>query len=541
MSVETGKVKSIKTGRSSAADALFGRRGDSRAPLAALLMTAGAATIMGIPIVYILIYAARGGDERWLRLLNTRLPALIWNTGILTVTVTAASSILGALLAFLVTRTDLPARRWFRWMLAAPLAIPPYVGALCFIIIFGPSGWFKELIGATPFSVYDSLFSATLVLTAFCYPYVYLIVMSSLQRMSHSYEETALSCGLSYPKVMLKVVFPMLRPAIGAGALLAALYVLSDFGAVAMLRYETFVRAIYYQIEGRFDRSGAAILSAILIVITVALLRLERRGRSKRIYSSTAAERCNRDAIPLGRWKLPATLLVSLVFAFSVLLPVSVLVYWSWQGFGAGALSARFLGYILNSLLTAGVVALCCMLFTLPIVYLKSRYPSVLSRFASEIAFAGYALPGVIIALGVIFFFHRFLPFLYPTLAMVAFAHFMRFLPQGLGAGEASMARISPAVDEAARSLGDTPFQAIYRVILPLMMPGTLAGGALIFVSSLKELPATLLLRPPGFDTLSVRVWIEASEGFYHMAAPAALLIIIFAALPMKLMLDRYR
>ncbi len=144
----------------------------------------------------------------------------------------------------------------------------------------------------------------------------------------------------------------------------------------------------------------------------------------------------------------------------------------------------------------------------------------------------------VIAALGIIFFFHRFLPLLYATAAMLAAAHFMRFLPQGLACTGASLARVSPAIDEAARSLGETPQGAMLKVVFPQMLPGVLAGGALVFVSSLKELPATLLLRPPGFDTLSVRVWNEAHEGFYEMAAPAALLIVLAAALPVKFLLN---
>lgn len=504
------------------------------------LAALAAAAAIAVPTLYVLAHAAQGGADTWARLAGARLARLMWNTGALAVAVTAASAAVGTLLAFLVARTDLPGRRAFRWLLAMPLAFPPYVGALTYVIVFGPAGWVRRVAGAAPFPVYESLFSASLVLTLFCYPYVYLIAMSSLHRMSRSYEETALSCGLGYRRVMLKVVLPMLRPAIGAGALLVALYVVSDFGAVAMLRYDTFVRAIYYQIEGRFDRSGAAALSAVLIGVTVVLLEAERHGRKGRAYASGRGERRGGALVRLKGWRFPAAAFAGAVLGLSVALPLAVLGYWGWLGAGRGALSGRFWEYALNSMAVAGMAALLCMAFSIPVVYINSRYPSALSRLVSEVSFAGYALPGVIVALGTVFFFHRFVPWLYPTLAMVAFAHFARFLPQSLGAGEAALSHVPPSMDEAARSLGESPLRAMARVTFPLMAPGVLAGGALAFVSSLKELPATLLLRPAGFDTLSVRVWIEASEGFYDMAAPAALLIIAVAALPMRFLLDRY-
>ncbi len=518
-----------------------GRHSVRRVPRWFAAIAGTVAMVMAVPLAYVLIQAGAGGRETWTRLLGARLPALAWNTGLLMLTVTIAVVLLGTTLAFLVMRTDMPGRRPLRWLLALPLALPAYVGALSYVIVFGPRGWVQAWSGSTPLSVHGSLFSTALLLTLFCYPYVYLLVMSSLQRMSHSYEETARSCGLSRFQILFRVYFPMLRPAIGAGALLSALYVLSDFGAVAMLRYDTFVSAIYYQIEGRFDRAGAAALSTVLVAATLAILWLEQRSRKGLRYSAPAAERRAHDTIRLGRWRAPAAGLAFATLALGVLLPLAVLIFWTGAGVRDGALSARFWGYALNSLAVAGMVALACMAVTAPIVYVHARYPSFWIRLFGGMCFGGYALPGVVVALGVVSVFHRYLPGLYMTLAMVAFAHFMRFLPQSLGAGSAALARIAPSMDEAARSLGDPPARAMRRVIFPLMLPGVLTGGALVFVHSLKELPATLLLRPPGFDTLSVRVWIEASEGFYAMAAPAALLIVVAAALPVKWMLEGFQ
>ncbi len=517
--------------------AFSGGRNGRRPPKCLLLMAASAAAFMAVPVIYIFIQSISADAPAWRQMLSGRIPQLLWNTGRLAFIVTSASAAIGSVLAFLVVRTDLPGFRHLRWLLALPLVFPPYVGALTYIIIFGPRGWLHGLTGWVPFPVYESLLSTSVVLTLFCYPYVYLIVMSSLRSLGAGYEETALACGLSYPQALRRVVFPMMRPAVGAGALLVALYVFSDFGAVAMLRYNTFVSSIYYQIQGRFDRTGAAMLSSVLILITLALLWLESWSRRGRRYSRSETGRRFGDEVMLGRLKIPAIAFTAGVFSLSVLIPLIVLIYWSIRGIGAGALSGRFGEYMVNSVVLAAVVSITCMIFSLPIVYLKSRFPSFISRMISGISFSGYALPGVIVALGIISFFHRFLPLVYATSVMLAAAHFMRFLPQGLAYGGASLARVSPNVDEAAQSLGASPHGTMLRVVFPLMLPGILTGGALVFVSSLKELPATLLLRPPGYDTLSVRVWNEAHEGFYEMAAPAALLIVLVAIPAVKLLL----
>ncbi len=502
-----------------------------------LFLTLPIGLLMALPLAYILIYAWRGDAATWTRVLNQRIPALLWQTMSLAAAVTIAGLILGAGLAFLVVRTDLPGRRWWRWLLALPLAVPPYVGALTFIIVFGPRGWITELLGRPLFPLYESLFGTSLVLTFFCYPYAYLITLFSLRRVSGNLEEAARSCGLSLKQVMLRVTLPALRPALGAGGLLIALYVVSDFGAVAMLRYNTFVSSIYYQTTGRFDRSGAAILAVVLIIITFTLLYLEVRSRKRFNYAPEHTVQRNLQLIHLGRWRWPALAVTILIFLFGVGLPFGVMGYWSIEGIRQGALDSRFFGYILNSVLVAGMAAAICMLAALPVVYLRSRHAGPMPRMLEQAIMINYALPGVIIALGLIFFFSRYLSALTVTPWLIVIACFIRFLPQSLRSGSASLAQLSPRIDEAGQSLGMSPRQVLWRLIFPLILPGIMAGGALVFVSTLKELPATLLLRPPGFDTLAVRVWSEAHEGFYARAAPAAMLILTASVLPLKYLL----
>ncbi|MBB5174224.1 ABC transporter permease [Texcoconibacillus texcoconensis] len=506
------------------------------------------AAIMSIPIIYVAWRSAFAGVDRWLRLLDDRIPGLLWNTLSLTFSVAAFAVTIGVALAWIVVRTNIPGRKMWQWLLALPLVIPPYVGAMTYIIIFGPSGWVREfwedtqllggIFGSYPIDMY-SFWGAFFVLTMFTYPYVFLIASASLRKMNRNYEEIARSQGFKTSQIFWKVNLPFLRPAIGAGAILIILYVLGDFGAVSMLRYTTFTSAIYFQTSS-FDIASASVLSLVLIIITLIVLWIEARTRKKSNYYQTSNSYREPEILPLGKWKPLAILFVIFIFLISVILPILVLVYWSIIGIERGALDADFFGYAWNSLTVSGIAALLCMVLAMPIVYLKSRYPSVISSFVDKLSYAGYALPGVIVALGFVFIFNNHIPFLYHTLWMVALAFVVRFLPQAIQAGEASLSLVSPRIDEAARSLGYPPWKVMLKVIFPTILPGVLAGGALVFVSSIKELPATLMLRPPGFDTLAVRIHWEASESIYHQAAPAALLIILVSVIPLRYLLKKY-
>lgn len=501
------------------------------------------ALLMAVPLLYVIIRSFFAGKERWLKLLDGRIPELLWNTLSLTFLVTFVAVTIGVTLAWLVQRTDLPGRKTWSWIVALPLVIPPYVGAVAYLIVLGPRGWLREvweksawLPGDYPFDMY-TFWGIFFVLTMFTYPYVYLIVSAAMRRMNRNYEEVARSQGMNMWQVFWKVNMPLLRPAIGAGAILIALYVVSDFGAIAMLRYMTFTSAIYYQM-GSYDNLSATVLSVVLVALTLIILWIEARVHRKGGYSQSATGAYNRpDPVPLGKWKWAAIGFLVVIFILAVALPILVLIYWSMIGWQEGALNSKFWMYALNSLKVSGLAALLSMLLALPIVYLKSRYPSALSSGIEKLSYSGYALPGVIVALGIIFVFNE-TP-LYNSFLLIVIAFVIRFLPQAMQAQEASLSLISPRIDEAARSLGSPPWKVMFRVILPTIWPGILAGGALVFVSSIKELPATLLLRPPGYDTMAVRIWVEASEALYHLAAPPALLIIIISALPLRYMLNR--
>ena len=493
---------------------------------------------MAIPIFYVLWRSLFAGSQRWLRLLDTRIPMLLWNTLSLAFFVTFFSIAIGVSLAFLIQRFDFPGRKLFSWLLALPLLIPPYVGAVTYIVLLGPTGWLRQVWDTTFFNIY-SFWGVSFVLIMFCFPYVYLITSSSLKKMSISFEEAGRIQGLSPTSVFFKVTLPLLKPAIGASGILVFLYVLSDFGAISILRYNTFTSAIYYQM-GSYDNLSASILSIVLISITLIVIWLEYLSRKKqKFYQSTRSNK-NRELIKTRTFKWGILTFTSVIFLLSTALPLLVLLYWSSYGIFTGALNSSFLGYLFNSFKVSTIAALVAMIVSLPVVYLSSRYSSLFTKTMYQLSYSGYALPGVIVALSIIFIFNQYIPWLYNTFYLLSIAYIIRFLPQSMQSQNASLSQVSLSIDEASKSLGYNTTKTLFKTIIPIIKPGILAGGALVFVSSMKELPATLLLRPPGFDTLAVRIWVEASEAMYYMAAPAALLIVVLGIIPLKIMLNKY-
>jgi iron(III) transport system permease protein len=249
----------------------------------------------------------------------------------------------------------------------------------------------------------------------------------------------------------------------------------------------------------------------------------------------------------LGRWRLPAFLLALGVVSASLLVPLLVLTIWTVQAFlDPETLSTVFRtgsqgfgSYVWNSLWSSGLAALVAVLLSLPVALNSVRYPNRLARFISRFCQVGYAIPGVVIALSLVLLVNRLLPFLYATPLVVVIAYVLRHMPQAVRASESALNQLSPSMEEASRTLGRTSLQTFVQVTLPLILPGLLAGGSLVFLTSLKELPATLLLRPAGFDTLAVRVWMWAADGFYLQAAPAALLLVLASAFPLYFLLRR--
>lgn len=511
------------------------------------------ALFVAIPVVYIFLRAAGADVNDWQRLLQARIWKLLSNTLLLLATVTGGALLTGVSMAWLTERSDLPGRKIFRWMLALPLAIPAYIGGIVHLALLRPRGGLlpqllEDLLGhpvATPSPL--GFWGAAFILTLFTFPYVYLLSGAAFRSLHASLEEAARTLGYRPWQAVFFVTLPALRPGLTAGALLVALDILAEYGTVALLRYETFSSAIFVQLAGRYDRSAASVLSGLLVGLAVIILwgELRMQGQARFIQMESSW----RPAPPaaLKKWRIPAFLLALGVVFTSLLVPVGVLLVWSIQAildpqtmqavFHTG--SQGFSSFVWNSLWTSSLAALAAVTLSLPVALFSVRHPSRVSRFISRLCQVGYAIPGVVIALSLVLLVNRTMPFLYATPLVVVIAYVLRHMPQAARASESALNQISPLLEEAARTSGRTALQTFAQVTLPLILPGLLAGGALVFLTSLKELPATLLLRPAGFDTLAVRVWVWANDGFYIQAAPAALLLVLASALPLSFLLSR--
>jgi len=529
------------------------RIGKKSHPRWLLLIGMLVAGLVATPLVYIVWRALTADGATWARLAQTRLAGLFFNTLLLTTLVTLGALTLGTALAWLVERTDLPGRAMWRWVLALPLAMPAFIGAVVHVALLRPRGgilpqFFLQTFGwEAPLPSPFGLGGAVFILTLFMYPYVYLLSAAAFRSLHASLEEAARSLGRNLWQTLWEVTLPALRPGLTAGALLVALDILAEYGTVALLRYETFSSAIFLQLSGRYDRSAASILSGLLVILAVVLLSAELRLQGQRRYEQVSGAWRPARVFHLRAWRWPAFGLAFFAATTTVFVPVGVLIGWTVQGLRDQSFVAevyRFSshalpGYVWNSLWSSGLAALTAVTLSVPVAYLAIRYPRTLSRTFSRLCQVGYALPGVVVALSFILLLNRGLPWLYGTPLIVVLAYVVRHMPQAVRSSEAALTQLAPSIEEAAQGLGRSTFNTLLTIVVPLIFPNLLAGAALVFLTSLKELPATLLLRPAGFDTLAVRVWLAAADGIYLQAAPAALLLVLCAALPLAFLLQR--
>lgn len=512
--------------------------------LATLSLFVAALAVAGLMLVtplYLLARTVGAGQAAVDLLLKPSTLAALWKTIWLAATVTAASIAIAVPIAWLTVCSDLPGRRFWAVTAALPLVLPSYVAAYLLISILGPRGlvqqFLQPLTGVQQLPSLYGFWGAFIALTLMSYPYVLLSARAAFQRMDPSLMEAARSLGLSPWRAFWRVTLPQLRPAIVAGSLLVALYVLRDFGAVMMLRYDTFTRIIYVQYQSFMDRSLAASLALVLVGMTAVLLYFELRTRGKAQYARRSAGAARQPyRVQLGRWRWPALLFVGGVVFVALILPAAGLVYWLARGVAHGQALIALIAPAQSSLMVSLAAAGIAVGAALPVAILSVRRPSRWSHFVERLTYSGFALPGIVIALALVFFGASYARPLYQTLPMLLAAYVILFVPQAVGATRASLLQLPASLEEAGRSLGQRPWAVFRRITLPLLSPGILAGGALVFLTCMKELPATLILSPFGFRTLSTAVWGNISEAFFAQAAAPALLLILLSSVPLALL-----
>lgn len=496
------------------------RRSGIQPPRPLIVAAVVSACLALIPLGYLIIRVASAGPEK---ILNSLLRTRTWETTAtslaLMVVVVVGSLIIAIPSAAVLTRTNIQGKRLWLTALALPLAIPSYVAAYA---------WLAQ------FPAMNGFWAAALILTLVSYPYILLPVAATLRSTDPGIEEVARSLGRSPFAAFRSATLPQAIPAAAAGSLLVALYVLSDFGAVSLFRVDAFTRVIFASYRASFDRTSAAVLASILVLLALVLVFAERklRGKSLQYRVATGTQRQALLHQLSLRAKTSATLFFTAIVVLAIAIPVVSLVLRLSEGSRRPLDALELLQATLNSTGAAAAGALIAVLVALPIGLLSARFRSPWSTATESAAFAGHALPGVVIGLSLVFLTVNAVPVLYQTLFTLAFAYAVLFLPKSIGATRTSIAAVPPILEQTARTLGKKPLSAWSSTTLRLAWPGIAAGGLLVLLTAMKELPATLMLRPTGFDTLATELWSRTEVAAYGAAAPYALALIALAAVP---------
>jgi iron(III) transport system permease protein len=519
----------------------------------------GTAVVVAVPIAAVLSSLVVPSVDVWRHLWRTQLLDLIANTLLLLLGVGMGTLLVGGGLAWLVVFHRFPGRSVLEWALILPLAVPAYVIGFTFLGLFeyaGPiQGALRGALGAgARLPELRSYGGVVAMMTLVFYPYVYLLARVAFREQGTAAVEIARTLGRSRPAAFLAVTVPMARPALAAGVALAMMEALADFGTVATFGYRTLTEAVYRVWYGMFDRIAATQLASVLLLFALALLLLEHRSRGRARFVQRGRASRALEAEPLRGFRAVAATAVCLaVLGPAFVLPVGQLAWWALAATRGGRVAPDFLALLEHTaLLAAAAAGLACALAVL-LAYAGRLRGTRVVRLAARLASMGYALPGAVIAVGVLLPLawadHVLVPPLERVLdrplgllltgsaAGLILAYVVRFLAVGLQSVEASLGRIPPSLDDAARTLGAPAGAALRRVHLPLIRGGLLTALVLVFVEAMKEMPATLLLRPFGLNTLAIEIWERTSEAMWQEAAVPALALVGVGLLPVMLLI----
>lgn len=520
------------------------------------------AALVVLPVVVVGASILTPTGEVWSHLWATVLPEMLGNTGILLLGVGLGTLVLGTGLAWLVVAYRFPGQALFDWLLVLPLAVPAYVMGFIFMATFdfaGPvqtalRGWFGS--GAR-FPDIRSAGGVIVVMSLVLYPYVYLLARAAFHEQAAATFESARTLGHGRLAAMFRVALPMARPSIAAGVTLALMEALTDIGTVRFLNFPTITDGVFRVWHGLMERDAAAELASLALLFALAVILLERRLRGRTRYYQAGGRDRGVAPVRLSGWAgWAATGTCALVLAAAFVLPVAQLVAWAAGevALGApGAFDSLYWGFLRNSLFISTAAVVVTVILALLLAYGVRFGGGWLTRSAAGLATIGYAIPGAVIAMGVLVSLAALDHgvdgvaqqwwgtgtglLLTGSAAGLLYAYVVRFMAVSYHSVDASLEKVTPEMDGAARTLGASPGRVLWRIHVPLVRAGMFTGAALVFVDVMKELPVTLLLRPFGFDTLSIWVWQMASESLWASAALPALTIVAAGLVPVLLLM----
>ncbi|MCE8022350.1 iron ABC transporter permease [Halomonas sp. MCCC 1A11036] len=524
------------------------------------LLILSVALVVALPVIVVLAHIVMPTQGVWQHLASTVLGRYLGNTAYLTVTVGLGTMVIGTGAAWLVVMCRFPGRRIFEWALLLPLAVPTYVIAYAytdFLQYAGPlQSWLREIFdwsrGDYYFPNIRSLGGAATLITLVLYPYVYLLARAAFLEQSVCVLDVGRTLGRGPWNLFATVAVPLARPAIVGGVSLVLMETLNEFGAVQFFGVDTFTTGIYRTWFGLGEQVAAAQLAACLLLFVILLVLLERWSRGKRQYFHTTNRYQQLPEYRLHGWRATAAFTAcALPVLIGFLIPSGLLAQMAITS-GDALWGTRFLGFAWNSLKLAVIASLIAVGLAVILSYGVRLHDSPLTRIATRIASMGYAIPGSVIAVGILIPFawldnsvNTWLHAHYGmivglifsgTAFILVYAYVVRFLAVSFNTVEASLGKVTPSMDAAARTLGQTPAGTLKRVHTPIMRGSLFAAGILVFVDIMKELPATIILRPFNFDTLAVRAYSLASDERLAEASTASLAIVAVGIIPVVLL-----
>ncbi len=518
------------------------------------------AALLALPVLVVAAHVFHPGGEVWSHLASTVLPGYLWNSALLVIGVGGGTLVIGVATAWLTAMCEFPGRRALTWLLLLPLAMPAYIIAYTYTGMLDYAGPVQSALreafgwgyGDYWFPSIRSLGGAVAMLTLVLYPYVYLFALAAFLEQSICALDVGRTLGLTPLRVFRRVAVPLARPAIVTGVSLVLMETLADYGTVQFFGVSTFTTGIFRTWFGMGEPAAAAQLAATLLGFIAVLILIERWSRRQRQYHHTSGRYQPLPSYRLQGWRALAALsacVLPIVLGFA--LPILQLLIWSART-APEQLGRDLPGLVFNSLVLASITAALALLFAVYLGYGRRLRGGATVGGAVRVASLGYAIPGTVVAVGVIIPFAWFDNtvdsftrehlgvstglLLSGTLVAVVFAYLVRFLAVALQTVEAGLAKVGTTVDDTARSLGASPGEVLRRVHVPVLRGSLLTAVLLVFVDVMKELPATLILRPFNFNTLAVRAYEFASDEQLAAAAPAALAILLTGLVPVILL-----